>query len=131
MARRRNLQWIDQRALLLLHSETLAEHGGLAGVRDSGLLESALARPQHLHAYKPKSDLADLAAAYGFGLARNHPFIDGNKRAAFLAIGLFLQINDQELIADPVEAIAVILKLAEGNLSEKDLAEWIRKNTRG
>lgn len=131
MARRRNLRWIDQRALLLLHSETLAEHGGLAGVRDSGLLESALARPQHLHAYEPKSDLAALAAAYGFGLARNHPFIDGNKRAAFLTIGLFLQINDQELIADPVEAIAVILKLAEGNLSEKDLAEWIRKNTRG
>ena len=115
----------------MLHSETLAEHGGLAGVRDSGLLESALARPQHLHAYEPKSDLAALAAAYGFGLARNHPFIDGNKRAAFLTIGLFLQINDQELIADPVEAIAVILKLAEGNLSEKDLAEWIRKNTRG
>jgi death-on-curing protein len=115
----------------MLHSETLAEHSGLAGVRDYGLLESSLARPQHLHAYEPKSDLAALAAAYGFGLARNHPFFDGNKRAAFLAIGLFLEINGHELIADPVEAIALILKLAEGSLGEKELAEWIRKNTRG
>ncbi|HEY1660602.1 MAG TPA: type II toxin-antitoxin system death-on-curing family toxin [Candidatus Sulfotelmatobacter sp.] len=131
MRRPRSPQWINQRALLLLHSETLAEHGGLAGVRDYGLLESALARPQHLHSYEPKSDLAALAAAYGFGLARNHPFFDGNKRAAFLAIGLFLQINDRELLADPVEAIAVILKLAEGGLREIRLAEWIRKNTRG
>ena len=128
MARRRNPRWIDQRALLLLHSETLAEHGGLAGVRDHGLLESALARPQHLHAYEPQTELAALTAAYGFGLARNHPFFDGNKRAAFLAIGLFLRINDQELIADPVEAIAVILKLADGSLSEVQLAEWIRQN---
>jgi death on curing protein len=124
----RNPRWIDQRALLLLHSETLAEHGGLPGVRDPGLLESALARPRNLHSYEPKSDLAALAAAYGFGLVRNHPFFDGNKRAAFLAIGLFLQINGHELIADPVEAIAVILKLAEGGLNESELAEWIRRN---
>lgn len=130
MRRRQSLRWIDQRALLLLHSETIAEHGGLAGVRDYGILESALARPQHLHIYEPKSDLAALAAAYSYGLARNHPFLDGNKRAAFLAIGLFLQINGYELIADPVEAIAVILKLAAGGLSEKELAEWIRKNKR-
>jgi death-on-curing protein len=101
----------------------------LAGVRDYGLLESALARPRHLHSYQPESDLARLAAAYAFGLARNHPFNDGNKRAAFLAIGLFLQINGRELIADPVESIAVILRLAEGSLSEPKLAEWIRINT--
>jgi death on curing protein len=129
MPRQRNPRWIDRRALLLLHSETLAQHGGLAGVRDHGLLESALARPRNLHAYEPGSDLARLAAAYGFGLARNHPFNDGNKRAAFLAMGLFLLINGRELIADPVEAIAVILRLAEGNLSEPDLAEWIRRNS--
>jgi death-on-curing protein len=127
--RQRNPRWIDQRALLLLHSETLAEHGGLAGVRDHGLLESALARPRNLQAYEPGSDLARLAAAYGFGIARNHPFNDGNKRAAFLAMGLFLQINGRELIADPVEAIAVILRLAEGKLGEPDLAEWIRRNS--
>jgi death on curing protein len=114
----------------LLHSETLAEHGGLPGVRDYGLLESALARPQHLHIYEPSSDLARLAAAYGFGLARNHPFNDGNERAAFLAIGLFLGINGWEFEADPVGAIAVILRLAEGNLSEAELAAWIRSNTR-
>jgi death-on-curing protein len=129
--RQRNPRWIDQRALLLLHNETLAEHGGLAGVRDHGLLESALARPRNLHAYEPESDLARLAAAYGFGLTRNHPFNDGNKRAAFLAIGLFLQINGRELIADPVEAIAVIFGLAKGSLSESELAEWMRRNSGG
>jgi len=87
-----------------------------------------VARPRNLYDYEPESDLARLAAAYGFGLARNHPFNDGNKRIAFLAIGLFLQINSRELTADPVEAIAVILGLAEGSLSEAALAEWIRRN---
>lgn len=130
MHRPRSPRWIDHRALLLLHRETLADHGGLTGVRDYGLLESALARPQHLHAYKPKSDIADLAAAYGYGLARNHPFFDGNKRAAFLAVGLFLQINDYDLDADPLEAIAIIFKLADGSLTEPELAEWVRKNIR-
>ena len=129
MPRQRNPRWVDPRALLLLHRETLAAHGGLAGIRDLGLFESALARPRNLHAYEPKSDLARLAAAYGFGLARNHPFNDGNKRVAFLAIGLSLQINGHELIADPVEAIAVTLRLADGSLSEPDLAEWIRRNS--
>lgn len=130
MRQSRNPRWIQQRALLLLHGETLAEHGGLAGVRDYGLLEAALARPLHLHIYEPKSDLVRLAAAYGFGLARNHAFNDGNKRAAFLAIGLFLEINGIKFVADPVESIAVILRLAEGNLSETELAEWIRRNVR-
>lgn len=129
MPRQRDPRWINERALLLLHNETLAEHGGLAGVRDLGLLDSALARPRNLHAYEPESDLARLAAAYGFGLARNHPFNDGNKRAAFLAIGLLLQINGLELTADPAESIAVILSLAEGSLSETKLAEWIRRNS--
>ena len=131
MPRLRNPRWIDQRALLLLHSETLAEHGGLVGIRDYGLLESALARPLHLHTYKPKSDLARLAAAYGFGLARDHPFNDGNKRAAFLAIGLFLEINGIKFIPDPIESIAVILRLAEGSLSEIELADWILRNVEG
>jgi death-on-curing protein len=121
-------KWVDRRALILLHRETLAEHGGLTGLRDDGALDAALARPRHLHAYEPKSDLPRLAAAYGFGIVRNHPFNDGNKRAGFLAIGLFLSRNGRELTADPVEAIAVILRLAEGKMTELELASWIRQN---
>ncbi len=121
-------KWIDPRALLLLHGETLAEHGGLAGLRDEAGLEAALARPQHVHNYEPASDLARLAAAYGFGIVRSHPFNDGNKRAGFLAVGLFLACNGKMLTADPVEAIAVILRLAEGKLTESELAGWIRQN---
>jgi len=112
----------------MLHGETLAEHGGLPGLREESALEAALARPRHLHTYEPESDLARLAAAYGFGIVRNHPFHDGNKRAGFLAIGVFLACNGKALIADPVEAIAVILRLAEGKLTEQELAGWIRNN---
>jgi death-on-curing protein len=121
-------KWIDSRALFLLHGETLTEHGGLAGLRDESGFEAALARPRHLHTYEPDSDLARLAAAYGFGLVRSHPFNDGNKRAGFLAVGLFLACNGKTLTADPVEAIAVIFRLAEGKLTEQELASWIRKN---
>ena len=121
-------KWIDRRALMLLHGETLAEHGGLPGLRDDGALEASLARPRHLHAYEPESDLSRVAAAYGFGIVRNHPFNDGNKRAGFLAIGLFLARNGRELSADPLEAIAVILRLAESKMTELELAEWIRQN---
>ena len=121
-------KWLDRRALVLLHGETLAEHGGLPGLRDDGVLDASLARPLHLHTYEPESDLSRLAAAYGFGLVRNHPFGDGNKRAGFLAIGLFLARNGCELTADPLEAIAVILRLAEGKMTELELASWIRQN---
>ena len=124
----RTPKWVDRRALILLHGETLAEHGGLPGLRDRGALDASLARPLHLHTYEPESDLARLAAAYGFGIVRNHPFNDGNKRAGFLAVGLFLERNNRELTADTVEAIAVILRLAEGKLTELELAEWIRQN---
>jgi death on curing protein len=121
-------KWVDRRALVLLHGETLAEHGGLPGLRDDGALDASLARPRHLHAYEPEADLPGLAAAYGFGIVRNHPFNDGNKRAGFLAMGLFLERNSRELTADPVEAIAVILRLAEGKMTELELASWIRQN---
>jgi death-on-curing protein len=121
-------RWINPRALLLLHAETLAEHGGLQGLRDEGALEAALARPQHVHAYEPKADLARLAAAYGFGIVRDHSFNDGNKRAGFLAIGLFLSLNGYELVADPVEAIEAIFALAAGDLTEEKLADWIRRH---
>ena len=118
-------RWISKKALLLLHEESLAEFGGARGLHDEGLLESALARPQNAYAYKPECSLVDLAAAYAFGLAQNHPFIDGNKRTAFLSIGLFLAINGYRLKADQVEAIQTILAVASGALTEADLAAWI------
>lgn len=123
-------RWLDKRALLLLHGESLAEHGGLEGLRDEALLDSALARPQHLNAYGEDVDIASLAAAYGYGIARNHPFLDGNKRAAFLAIGLFLGLNGHRLVVTQMEAIEVMLDLAAGNLSESDLAAWLGRQLR-
>jgi death on curing protein len=123
--------WLDQRALVLLHAESLAEHGGLWGIRDEAALESALARPRNVHAYERGADVARLAAAYGFGLIRGHPFSDGNKRAGFLAIGLFLQLNEFELKSEEVDAVKTIIDVAAGNLSEKALAGWIRARIRG
>ena len=121
------VRWIDKHALMLLHGESLAEHGGLLGVRDEGLLESALARPVNLTQYG-QPDLAELAAAYGAGLAQNHPFVDGNKRAAFLAIGLFLALNGQSLRVSQIEATRVIFALAAGELDERTLAAWVRQH---
>ena len=119
-------RWIDRVALELLHAESIAEHGGSPGLRDEGLLQSALARPQNLFAYEECSDLARLAASYGFGLAKNHAFVDGNKRAALLAIGLFLMLNGQRLSASQPETYDVIMRLAAGEVSEAALADWIR-----
>ena len=119
-------RWLNKAALVLLHNESLALFGGPSGLRDEGLLDSALVRPVNLLLYRPDADLASLAAAYAYGLAQNHPSIDGNKRAAFLAIGLFLHINGQRLRASPVEAIQTIFALASGQLSEIELADWIR-----
>src|SRR5438270_11691554 len=101
-------RWIDRRALLLLHADSLAEHGAGEGQRDEGLLRSALARPENLVAYG-KPDHADLAASYAFGLAKNHPFVDGNKRAAFLSVGLFLHLNGYRLEASQAEATLTVL----------------------
>jgi death on curing protein len=120
--------WIDRRALELLHDESIAEHGGLPGLRDEGLLESALARPQHLAAYA-EPDWAELAASYGVGLAKNHPFVDGNKRVAFLAIGLFLWLNGQRLTASQAEATLTMLGVAAGQVDEPALAEWLRQHS--
>jgi death-on-curing protein len=118
-------RWIDQRALCLLHDESLAEHGGAAGLRDAGLLESALARPQHLSTYG-NPDVADLAAAYGVGLAKNHAFVDGNKRAAFLAVGVFLALNGYRLAATQAEATLTMLAVASGDLDDAGFAAWLR-----
>ncbi|MEP7314959.1 MAG: type II toxin-antitoxin system death-on-curing family toxin [Pseudomonadota bacterium] len=119
--------WLDKRALLLLHQESLAQFGGAVGLRDEGLLDSALARPVNKYSHDGCKDLAVLAAAYGYGLARNHPFVDGNKRAAFLAVGVFLAINGQRLTAKPIEAIEAILSLAAGSMEEARFADWVRR----
>lgn len=120
-------RWVDKRALLLLHDESLAEHGGLSGLRDEGLLDSALARPLHLAAYG-QPDLAELAAAYGIGVAKNHAFVDGNKRAAFLAVGLFLAVNGYRLAVSQVEATHAMLAVAAGELDEAAFAAWLRQH---
>ena len=122
-------RWIGRRALELLHDESLAEHGGSSGLRDAGLLESALARPQNLVAYG-EPDFADLAAAYGTGLVKNHPFVDGNKRAGFLSVGLFLALNGYRLKVTQAEATLTILALAAGDLDEAAFAAWIRAHAR-
>ena len=119
------MRWISKRELLLLHDVSLAEHGGASGIRDEGLVESVLSRPENLAAYG-EPDIAALAAAYGFGLAKNHPFIDGNKRGAFLAVGLFLTKNGQRLVVSQAEATATVLALASGEISETAFARWIR-----
>ena len=121
-------KWISKKALLLLHEESLAEFGGARGLRDEGLLGSAPARPQNAYAYNNEIRLSALAASYGFGIAKNHAFVDGNKRAAFMGIGLFLMINGQRLIADQAGAIVIMLGVASGDVNEKALAEWIAAN---
>lgn len=124
----RTPRWLDQQALLLLHEESLSTFGGAAGLRDEGLLDSALHRPRNLHELGGVSDLSALAAAYAHGLSRNHPFVDGNKRAAFVAIGVFLAINGRRLTASPVEAVVAMTALAAGELDEPTLAAWIRRH---
>jgi death-on-curing protein len=118
-------RWIDRRTLVLLHDESLAEHGGASGLRDETMLQSALARPLHLVSYG-SPDVADLAAAYGVGLAKNHPFVDGNKRAAFLSVGLFLALNGQRLVATQAEATLVMFDVAASAMDESSFASWIR-----
>ena len=118
-------KWLNRKVLLLLHDESLAEHGGASGLRDEGLLDSALARPLNLALYE-QPDVASLAASYGVGLAKNHAFVDGNKRAAFLAIGLFLMVNGFRLKATQAEATLTILDVASGEIDEATLAQWIR-----
>lgn len=123
-------RWLARRALLLLHAESLAQFGGAGGLRDEGLLESALARPLNLYGYEGVSDPCRLAAAYAYGIARNHPFVDGNKRAAFAAAGVFLGLNGLALTAGKAEATVAVMDLAAGTLPEEVFAAWLRDNTR-
>ena len=119
--------WIDRALALAMHDRQLAEHGGGSGVRDEGMLDSALARPQQRHAYgDPPPDLAELAAALAFGLARNHPFVDGNKRTAAVACETFILLNDATLEASDDELYPRYLGLAEGSLDEAGFADWLR-----
>lgn len=124
-----NWRWVSKQALVLLHGESLATHGGREGMRDQGLLESALMRPQNIVAYAGADnppDAATLAASYGVGIAKNHPFVDGNKRAAFLAVGMFLHLNGLRLHASQAEATVTMLAVAAGDMSEESFAAWLR-----
>lgn len=117
--------WLLRGVIEAIHDEQIAEHGGGGGLRDAGLLESALDRPRNLAAYGTP-DLAALAAALGYGIARNHPFIDGNKRTAFVAVELFLELNGRVLVADDADCVTATLRLAEGAIGEDEFAAWIR-----
>ncbi len=121
--------WIDPTVVYAVHEAQLAEHGGIVGIRDAGLLDSALARPENLAAYD-KPDVAALAAAYGYGISRNHPYLDGNKRTAFVAVELFLSLNGHELEADDAGCVLTMLAVAAGDQSEEAFAQWIRTNVR-
>lgn len=123
--------WIDLPVVLAIHDEQIAEHGGSSGVRDQGLLCSALDRPKNIAAYEPDAerDLARLAAAYGYGIVKNHPFIDGNKRTALVVTETFLNLNGPGLLADDAACVAVIEALAGGTMKEDTFAAWIRDNT--
>ena len=125
------IKWLLEETVYAIHKRQIAEHGGGDGLRDEGLLLSALARPQNLLAYSEETpDISALAASYGFGIAKNHPFIDGNKRTALVVARTFLLLNEFSLNASQEEKYLTFLKLAEGNLSEEELAAWIRETIR-
>ena len=120
-------RWLTREIVLVLHGELLAEHGGGPGLRDDGVLESALARPQQKHHYEPQDNPA-LGATYAYGLCSNHPFVDGNKRVALAALDVFLRLNGWALDATEVDAVMTILDLAAGKLTEEALMDWVRAN---
>lgn len=120
--------WLLEETVIAIHDRQISEHGGGVGLRDEGLLASALARPQNLLAYaQPRPDLADLAAAYAYGIARDHPFVDGNKRTSLVAARAFLLLNGVNLEASQDEKYLIFLSLSQGTLTEEQLADWIRK----
>jgi len=125
----RKWAWIERSVILAAHDEQLAEHGGSGGLRDAGLLDSALARPLNRAAYG-KPDAAELAAAYAYGLATNHPFVDGNKRTAFVSLELFLKLNGHELTTDDTQCVVTMLAVAAGTMKEAALADLIRRNSK-
>ena len=131
MARRRKEpHWLSRLVVDAIHSDQLREHGGLRGVRDENALESALARPQQRWHYAEDSDIASIAAVYAFGLVKNHPYGDGNKRIGFLALVTFLDINGFDFEAPEADIVVTILRLAAGTMSEEELVQWVRANLR-
>ena len=123
--------WINLRVVQAFHDRQINEHGGLPGLRDEGLLFSALSRPENAYHYSdPKPDVAELAAAYGFGLAKNHPFNDANKRTALIAMRLFLKLNGYDLAASAEDKYKTIISVAASDISEDELAQWVRENLR-
>jgi death on curing protein len=118
--------WLTRAMVEAAHFDQVREHGGLLGVRDDGLLESALARPRHRWSFEPEADVSSLAASYGFGLSTNHPFLDGNKRIGFVAMNMFLLMNGWEIEAPEPEVIGVMLQVADGTLHEAGLVAWVR-----
>jgi death-on-curing protein len=129
-SRRHEPRWLSRTVIDAVHADQIRQHGGLAGIRDENALESALARPRQQWSYRREVDLSALAAAYGFALVRNHPYRDGNKRAGFLALTTFLGINGYELHTTDEDVVVTIIALADGTLSETQLAEWVRARLR-
>ena len=122
-------EWLNANDVIYFHRVLIDEHGGLHGIRDEGALDSTLARPIHLLNYKSGASIYELAASYGFGLAKNHVFNDGNKRISLAVIDTFLRTNGMQLVAEEVDAVCVIRELAAGEIEETDLAAWIRDNS--
>jgi len=121
--------WVLESAVRAIHLRQLSEHGGLEGVRDDGLLSSALARPRNLYAYtRPIPEVAALAAAYAFGIIKNHPFVDGNKRTAYVVCRTFLKLNGRDIVASEADKYGMFLAIADGSRDEEQLVEWIRAN---
>ena len=119
--------WLNRAVIIAIHEVQLAEHGGGTGVRDAGLLDSALGKPQQLNNYgEPPPDAAALAASYGYGISRNHPFLDGNKRTGYVAAELFLRLNGWRLTADDASCVVTMLAVAAGDITEEAFAAWLR-----
>ena len=126
----KRLRWLTAKAVLAIHEELIVRYGGVSGLRDDGLLESAVARPQNLVAYGQKISVASLSAAYAWGLLRNHPFVDGNKRTALAAMVVFLELNGWELGCSEAEETAMVLRAAAGEVTERAWTEWVRRNAK-
>ncbi len=122
--------WLEAGEILAIHERLLALHGGAGGIRDEGLLRSALAKPRHRQAYDDEAGIAKLAAAYAAGIIANHPFVDGNKRTAFVAAALFVELNGYRFVASEEEAAEIVLALAAGKLGETEFAAWLGANIR-
>ncbi|MBC7265536.1 MAG: type II toxin-antitoxin system death-on-curing family toxin [Coriobacteriia bacterium] len=128
-AERHEPRWLSRLVVDAIQHDTIATHGGLPGLRDEDALESALARPRHRFAYGETTDVAELGAAYGYSIARNHPYVDGNKRTAFLAMVVFVELNGLRFKATEADVVDVMLRLAAGEIQEADLADWLRERT--